>query len=60
MTRCQSLERDVGEPLEALEPGGVDQNRHRPELGADRRQRVVDLRAVRDVGGVGEFVVGSD
>ena len=52
------VERDVGEALEALEPGGVDQNRHRPQLRADGRQRVVDRGAVGDVGGVGEFGVG--
>ena len=52
------VERDVGEPLELLESGGVDQNRDRPQLSADGGQCVVDCSAVGDVGGVGEFGIG--
>ena len=41
------LEREVGEPLEAVQPGGVHQNGDRAELRADGGQRGVDLRRGR-------------
>ena len=47
ITRCQSSNVRSVNRLNFVEPGGVDQNRHRPELGADRGQRVVDLRRGR-------------
>ena len=58
MTRCQLSNADVGETLEVVPAGGVDQNRHRPELATDPRKRVVHLRPVGDVGRERRRVVG--
>jgi hypothetical protein len=51
-------ELDVVEPLETVEPGGVDQNGDRAQLLADARQCGVDLRAIGDVGGERELRLG--
>ena len=53
---------DVGEALEPVEAGGVDQNGDRSGLRTDAGERGVDLPAVGDVGlerevGVGRFEV---
>ena len=45
------LEREVAESLEPVQARGVDQNRHRPQPRADRRQRGIHLRPIRHVGG---------
>ena len=58
MTRCQRSNDDVVERLEASRPAALTRIGHRPELGANAGQCLVDLGAVRDVGGVGELVVG--
>src|SRR6516165_3268259 len=49
------LERDVVETVEAVQARGVDQNRHRPQPGANRRQRGIHLRSFRYVGGESEI-----
>ncbi len=54
------VEREVGEPLEAFDPGGVHQDGDRAELFPDGVQRGVDRGAVGDVGGMRELLVGSD
>ena len=51
-------ELDVGEAFEALEPCGVDQNRHRPQRTPDLVERGIDRCPVRHVGGVGVGRVG--
>lgn len=50
------LERDVGEALEAVQAGRVDENQDRSQPFPDFRQRRVDLRAVGDIRGVAEVV----
>ncbi len=50
------LEVDVGEPLEPVQAGSVDQNGDRAELIADGRERRVHLRPVGHVGGEREGV----
>ena len=52
-------ELDVGEPLEPVKAGGVDQNGDRAQLLADGRQCRVDLRAVGDVGGERQLRLGG-
>ena len=58
ITPLPVLELDVGEPLEPIEAGGVDQNGDRTELIADGRERSVDLRTVGHVGGERELRFG--
>ena len=58
MTRCQSSNVMSVNREKPSSPAAFTRIVTGPEPGADGLERGVDLRAVGDVGGVGELVVG--
>ncbi len=57
MTRCHSSNEIVGEALEAVQAGGVDQHRDRAELGPNRIECGVDSCAVGHIRDMREIVI---
>ena len=53
------VEREIGEPLEAVHACSVDEHRHGSQLGADALEGGVDRGTVGDVGGVGELLLAG-
>src|SRR5215217_930687 len=53
------VERNVGEFLEAVEAGRIDQDGHRPQLCPDRSERGLDLCSISNVRRMRELVLGG-